>query len=241
MSLNQRIKEARLKMGYTQEQLGTYIGVAKTTVAGYEKNREPDATTIGLIMDALKVDANYLFQDEMKELATDDFSVPEIKIIKKYRSLDNYGKDMVTTVLEKEYIRSTAPKETATVYNLPYAYDLPASAGAGEYAMDIAHFKTVGLTEQPPKGTDFLIRVSGDSMEPKFSNNDKVFVKRMDAIGIGEIGLFYLNGDVYIKKQGDGELISLNPEYKPIPVNEFSSIKCFGKVLGKCECEIIEV
>ena len=34
MSLNQRIKEARLKMGYTQEQLGSMIGVAKTTVAG---------------------------------------------------------------------------------------------------------------------------------------------------------------------------------------------------------------
>ncbi|MDY3927344.1 MAG: helix-turn-helix transcriptional regulator [Anaerotignum sp.] len=106
MSLNQRIKEARLKMGYTQEQLGNMIGVAKTTVAGYEKNREPDAATIGLIIDALKVDANFLFQDEMKELSAKDFTIPEIKMIKKYRSLDDHGKEMVDLVLAKEYDRT---------------------------------------------------------------------------------------------------------------------------------------
>lgn len=37
MSLNERIKEARIAKGITQEQLGSLIGVAKTTVAGYEK------------------------------------------------------------------------------------------------------------------------------------------------------------------------------------------------------------
>ena len=115
MSLNQRIKEARIKMGYTQEQLGNIIGVAKTTISGYEKNREPDAATIGLIIDALKVDANFLFQDEMKEFSARDFTIPEIKIIKKYRALDERGKDMVETVLEKEYQHSnkaSAPKRT---------------------------------------------------------------------------------------------------------------------------------
>ena len=131
MSLNQRIKEARLKMGYTQEQLGTYIGVAKTTVAGYEKNREPDAATIGRIMDALKVDANYLFQDEMRELSTDDFSVPEIKMVKKYRSLDEHGKDMVDTVLEKEHSRIVDMK-AATSSNEEYL--MPTAAHNDDYS-----------------------------------------------------------------------------------------------------------
>ena len=115
MSLNQRIKEARIKMGYTQEQLGNIIGVAKTTISGYEKNREPDAATIGLIIDALKVDANFLFQDEMKDFSARDFTIPEIKIIKKYRALDEHGKDIVDTILEKEYQHSnkaSAPKRT---------------------------------------------------------------------------------------------------------------------------------
>lgn len=118
MSLNQRIKEARLKMGYTQEQLGTMIGVAKTTVAGYEKNREPDAATIGLIIDALKVDANFLFQDEMKELDTKDFSIPEIKLVKQYRSLDAHGKRIVDMVLDEEYSRC---ENAASTYLMPVA------------------------------------------------------------------------------------------------------------------------
>ena len=118
MSLNQRIKEARQKMGYTQEQLGSMIGVAKTTVAGYEKNREPDAATIGLIIDALKVDANFLFQDEMKELDTNDFSIPEIKMTKKYRALDAHGKRIVDMVLDEEYSRC---ENAASSYLMPVA------------------------------------------------------------------------------------------------------------------------
>lgn len=241
MSLNKRIKEARLRMGYTQEQLGSMIGVAKTTVAGYEKNREPDAATIGLIIDALKVDANFLFQDEMKELDSGDFSVSEIKMIKKYRDLDEYGKDIVDSVLDKEHKRSTAPKETVTVFSIPYAYDLAASAGTGEYAMDIAHFENVGITQKPPKGANFLIRVSGNSMEPEYFDNDKVFVKRMDDVDDGEIGLFFLDGDVYIKEKNANGLRSLNPDYQIIPVNEYSSIKCYGKIIGKCDCDITEI
>lgn len=241
MSLNKRIKEARLRMGYTQEQLGSMIGVAKTTVAGYEKNREPDAATIGLIIDALKVDANFLFQDEMKELDSGDFSVSEIKMIKKYRDLDEHGKDIVDSALDKEHKRSTAPKETVTVFSIPYAYDLAASAGTGEYAMDIAHFENVGITQKPPKGANFLIRVSGNSMEPEYFDNDKVFVKRMDDVDDGEIGLFFLDGDVYIKEKNANGLRSLNPDYQIIPVNEYSSIKCYGKIIGKCDCDITEI
>lgn len=105
MSLNDRIKQARLNAGLTQEQLGERIGVAKTTVAGYEKNREPDAATLGALMDALKVDANFLFQDEMRELETDDLTVPEIKHIKKYRTLDEYGKAAVDSILNIEHKR----------------------------------------------------------------------------------------------------------------------------------------
>lgn len=105
MSLNDRIKQARLNAGLTQEQLGEKIGVAKTTVAGYEKSREPDSATLGALMDALRVDANFLFQDEMKELESDDLTVPEIKHIKKYRTLDEYGKAAVDSILDIEHKR----------------------------------------------------------------------------------------------------------------------------------------
>lgn len=235
-TFGERLKSARTSKKFTQKELALKIGAKHNSISDWENNKnKPDPDTIELLCGVLDISPNYLIGSGSNR----SLSPADNDLIKKYHLLDKHGKELVDFILEKEHIRSTTPKETAIIYNLPYAYDLPASAGTGEYAMDIAHFKTVGLSEKPPKGADFLIRVSGTSMEPKFYDDDKVFVKRMDAIENGEIGLFYLDGNVYIKKQGDGELISLNPEYKPIPINEFSSIKCFGKVLGKCECEII--
>lgn len=106
MSLNDRIKEARKRKGITQGQLGTLIGVAKTTIAGYEKNREPTAAKVGEIADALEVDVNFLFQDEVKAMLNNQATPEEMEtLVKKYRELDAHGKDMVDTVLGKEYSR----------------------------------------------------------------------------------------------------------------------------------------
>jgi transcriptional regulator with XRE-family HTH domain len=98
MSLNDRIREARKAKGLTQEQLGSIIGVAKTTIAGYEKNREPTAANVGAIADELGVDVNFLFQDEMKkssasaEAKTEESSKDERILINNYRCLNDDGK-----------------------------------------------------------------------------------------------------------------------------------------------------
>ena len=55
-------------------------------------------------MEVLECDANYLFQDSINiPTMKDSFSVLEHNLIKKYRELDAHGKDMVDTVLQKEY------------------------------------------------------------------------------------------------------------------------------------------
>lgn len=71
MAFNNRLREARLAKKMTQSQLGTAIGVATSTVAGYEKgSSEPDIPKIVKIMETLSIDANFLWQDEMKVRAT---------------------------------------------------------------------------------------------------------------------------------------------------------------------------
>lgn len=104
MALKDRIKEARQNNSLTQEQLANKLGIAKSTLAGYETgNREPGVGMVAKIMHVLNVDANYLWQDET------DFpmqvSYDEMKHIEKYRELDNHGKEMVDIVLSKEYDR----------------------------------------------------------------------------------------------------------------------------------------
>ena len=77
------------------------------------------------------------------------------------------------------------------------------------------------------------VRVNGRSMEPAYRDGDIVFVERTEAVHEGETGIFFLNGDGYIKRLGHGELLSLNPEYGPIPLAEFDDFRCQGRVLGK--------
>lgn len=240
-NFSQRLKQARINAGFTQKEVYEHFGIPQSTFSSWEIGKsEPSGEMLIQLCEFYKCDLMKEFSDTAPGIMT----ISDIELVRKYHSLDSHGKDIVDTVLEKEYTRSVSIKEAAepeVVVNLPYAYDLAASAGIGEYAMDIAHFKTVGLTEAPPRGADFLVRISGDSMEPKYSDGDKVYIKRQDAVNEGEIGLFYLDGNVYIKKQGYDELISLNSEYDPIPVAEYSYSKCFGKVLGKCNGDIIEL
>lgn len=61
MTFGERLKQFRESRGLTQEQLATAIGVAKTTVTGYERgNREPDVAKIKKLAAALGVSGDEL-------------------------------------------------------------------------------------------------------------------------------------------------------------------------------------
>lgn len=109
MALYDRLKESRIKAGLTQEQLAEKLGVAKSTLSGYESgNREPAVATIAKALEILNIDANYLYQDETKELTDLVISLDDKELLKKYHNLDDHGKEMVDFTLNKEYERSTA-------------------------------------------------------------------------------------------------------------------------------------
>lgn len=108
MAFKDRLKEARLKQGYTQEQIAEKIGIAKSTFTGYEKgNSEPNMLTVSKIMDILHIDANFLYQDEMGSNYPMKVSYDEYQHIKKYRELDSHGRKMVDFTLNEEWERST--------------------------------------------------------------------------------------------------------------------------------------
>lgn len=113
MALKDRIKEARTNNHLTQEQLAVKLGIAKSTLAGYETgSREPSIEMFGKMMAILDVDANFLYQDEMDALGGSPMQLRynEKMHIEKYRDLDDHGKEMVDMVLDKEHTRVTAAK-----------------------------------------------------------------------------------------------------------------------------------
>lgn len=113
MAFNDRLKESRTNAGLTQEQLSEKLGIAKSTLSGYESgNREPSIATVAKILDILDVDANYLYQDEVEKITNVVINIEEKTILEKYRELDEHGREMVDFTLEKEYERSISLKES---------------------------------------------------------------------------------------------------------------------------------
>lgn len=117
-------------------------------------------------------------------------------------------------------------------------YETPASAGIGSWLDNETPMEWVTVQRNDKTtAADFMLEVRGDSMQPKLFDGDRVLVKQSVSIVEGEIGVFILNNESYIKKMGRGELISLNPAYEPIKFNEYDDIRCAGKVIDTITLE----
>ena len=119
MSIGSRIKELRIRQNMTQEELARIIGVTKGAVANYENEvSSPKSDLMYRLFDALECDANYLYQDAMNLNIYENRDTPEEfeNIIKKYRNLDDYGKETIAITLERENERSKQLKLRLTAY-----------------------------------------------------------------------------------------------------------------------------
>lgn len=236
------IKQYRLKAGLTQAFVAEQLNRPQQTIANWELGRsQPDANTLFVLFRVLgaNLDEAFGFSDGSDPSR---LSAGEQGLVEKYRALDEHGKRMVdivtdeeTSRMQREKQKQQAPRQTGFVTYIN-CYDLAVSAGPGEPWGDDSGYKTrVEIpTELVPHNAHYCARVNGNSMEPVYRDGDIVFVQRMDEfVDIGEIGIFYFNGDGFIKKLGNRQLISLNPEYEPIDIHEYDDIRCQGRVLGK--------
>ena len=191
--------------------------------------------TSGNIYQAQKIQKNRDSKKGIEELFGETVTHREIEHIVKYRSLDEYGKKAVTDLLDTEYERCSSENDvTDLTIELPMP-ELPASAGIGTWLEDGYNTPVTVRKTKEAERANVVIKVSGDSMEPLYTDGDKVLVKIQPDVEPGEIGIFIVDSQGYIKKKGDHELISVNPEYDNIKIAEYTDYRCFGKVLGKAE------
>ena len=237
MSIGTKISEIRkskkMKIETLSQKSGFPISTLKKILSGATK--DPQIDTIKAIARALEC----TLEDFDDNSNLKNYSAVEKKLIADYRKLDDHSKEVVQVVIRKELERNIPSEPNydniipIKIYQVPY-YDMPVSAGTGN-PLDEEYPEKVDLTEQPPKGTDFIVRVSGDSMEPTYHDGDKLFVKEQPSIEIGEIGIFVVDGNAYVKELGVDRLISHNEKYSDIIINEYIRNECCGKVLGICE------
>ena len=136
MSFGTRLRDKRKELGITQPQLAEILGVSQSAIGSWETDtNSPRATLLYDLFDILHCDANYLFQDETKELYKDKATPSEFEnIIKKYHDLDDHGKEMVDFTLQKEWERSTDLIEKNNIVKL--TQHLEAEAAHNDFADD---------------------------------------------------------------------------------------------------------
>lgn len=227
----------RKKKKLTQQELtealnARGISVTNRSVSTWEKGKaDPSAKTVLALCQIL----------EIPDLLEECLGVNPYKKEKPdpMDALNDQGKQKVL-----EYIQLLLASH---LYDKPAAEVIPfekrkiklfremASAGTGNF-LDGDDYEWCEVGDEVPMDADFGVRLSGDSMEPRFINHQIVWVRQQDALLNGEIGIFYLNGSAYCKKlQDDAEgafLVSLNEKYAPIRIGKEDSLKIFGKVLA---------
>ena len=234
-AISDRIKEYRLRKGMTQQELAEALGESSGRVIyHWEKGSgRPDCEKIAKLCDLLDVSADELIGCKVMHHRP---TATEWNMIQKYRALDEHGKEIVDYLIEVEHKRIAVAEKKPKLRMLKIDYyALPASAGTGNF-LDSEFAEELLVPESDiAEQADFVISVGGDSMEPTFHNGDKVFVEKCDSVDIGEIGIFVVNGDVFIKERGNNQLISHNQKYNPIVLTEHDSAFCCGRVLGSVE------
>ena len=172
-------------------------------------------------------------------------------LIKKYRLLGPNWKDAVDGILdigyreyeekqvaqkaaiEKQRERMEAAGEiTPEVVFICPGFSSPMSAGTGQQAVE-EYPENYRLTKEPPRGTSYIAPVSGSSMEPTYHDGEKLFIHSCTEIRRGQIGVFFMDGQQWVKELGDGVLISHNSGYDPRPMTD--DVRCQGLVLGVCD------
>ncbi len=169
-------------------------------------------------------------------------SPEEQRFVQKFHTLDAHGREITLTVMDAELRRlqralQTEKEEVAAATKIIPLYATPAAAGYASPAFgdDYEDYEVQANSE-----ADFAVRIAGDSMEPYIQDGSIALVKRGATIRDGDVGLFFVDGDMKCKQYcqdyvGNVYLFSANRKRRDadveIPATSGITLCCFGKVL----------
>lgn len=239
MSFGESLTNIRKSKGISRKNFADQLEIPYTTLRNYETNqREPGHKLLIRIATLLQVSVDELIGHQPQNKKAPLYSSEAIDLARDYDGLDSHGKRVIRMVADEEKARCTELAQTTPaqelaeiIYTVP-GYALPMSARAGEPAGQEPP-EDYSLKKAPPRGTSYIARVHGESMEPTYFDGQLVFVHATEEIPVGKIGVFFMDGQQWVKELGEGELTSHNSDYASRPITE--DIRCQGLVLGVCD------
>ena len=244
MNLGEIIKKFRDDNELSMDKFAKMSNLSKAYISVLEKNKRPQTgkpvtpsiPVIKNVAEAMNMSFDELFNmledNQIISIGTDD-------IVKKINDVSiQLNADRQTKVYN--YAEQQLDEQNKVVNFSDYIQEEvkfygSVSAGTGLY-LDDEQVETISFEVNTiPNGTDFCLKVNGDSMEPTFNNGDYVFIKRETDFRNGSIGVVIVNGDAYLKKiyitPDSIKLVSLNKKYKDITVTQDDTLKYVGTVV----------
>lgn len=235
--IGEKIKQYRLKNGWTQQELGSKIGISKNAIGNYEKGiRSPKKDTMFDLASAFKISIDDLFPQIKKDSSTANPlpKTPDLltqKINDTVVQLTTHNKKIVLRTSE-ELLESQEREVNEELFEYHVFEKLSAGTGYG-YAED-RNYDTVYFDKNIAH--DFASWVYGDSMEPDFADGSVALIKDTGWDYDGAIYAVDWDGQSYIKKvykEKDGlRLVSLNDKYDDKFARWEEEPRIIGKVVG---------
>lgn len=228
----------------TALKIADYFGVSVARVLGEEQ-------TVSAALD-IAYRSIYKKSETNIDVDVDPALEEAYEVADLYLKLDDHGKGAVKAILNYESAAIMAEERQSADPDQPAfrakkrsdgfveyrVYDQPAAAGFGNYLDDPAYHIEQYPANIVPNGTEFCIKISGNSMAPDIRDGSTVFVCNRGSILPGQIGIFVLNGEAYCKKlvvdleMGQVKLVSVNPDYPDRIIEECDDLRTVGLVLG---------
>ncbi len=212
----------------TQKELAKVVGVTPSTISDYTNLRsKPSHGVIQKMADHFGVGKSDI------DSTYKDMNIPSKSILSMYNQLTDPNQEKVYN-----YAEQTLEEQNNNVIDLREYRDVKIqsklSAGTGILDLEPEQTEIISFNGYIPKKYDLAFKVSGNSMEPLFTDGEIVFVIVDNEIRNGQIGVVMINDEAYIKKmytENDNlRLVSLNANYDDILANVNDDIKVIGRV-----------
>ena len=116
MNFGDRLTSLRKEKNLTREALADILNISKYTLRNYELSiSEPGSVFLKQVSEYFDVSIDYLMgmTDEREKVKPYNLKTSEYTHIEKYRSLDDYGRETVDLILERESQRTSTIADQA--------------------------------------------------------------------------------------------------------------------------------
>ncbi|SBA39092.1 LexA family transcriptional regulator [Staphylococcus aureus] len=235
-SFKDRLKQIMSERKISQSELSRRTGIGRNSISDYLNGKyEAKQDKVFELAKALNVNEAWLMGFDIsknRKIENSDITSiyskltpPRQSNVLKYATnqLEEQNNDSDNLVDFNSYIQE---KSEVDIYGC-------ASAGIGERLYNEPISKEFVRGYVPAH--DIALKVNGDSMEPLFKNGQIIFIEKSHTIKDGQIGVFIINGDAYVKKvyveDNRLTLVSLNKKYKDLYFYDNESVRLVGKVI----------